>query len=218
MKIKKSELRKMVREAVRNEVLTIAKEQKNLSECVKVYLKEAPFLTEHKKINSRKALLEFFGPFKRLKTTDIEKMGKEKGVKQLMGLAKDTEKARKGLGSIKLTNVNAIEVALENYIEKLTSLWGGLQKTEIDEQLKSKLSKPFAAAAYMLQNLSALLADAANDLFRSVPRATGVYSAGQEANEIENSLKAAMKSPGDIARDIVSLGASGIGVGRSPRR
>lgn len=217
MKLKKSELRKMVREAVQNEVVSIAREQKNLSECVKVYLEEAPFLAEHKEINSRKALLEFFGPFKRLKTADIEKMGKEKDVKQLVGLAKDAEKARKGLGSIKLTNVNAVEIALENYIEKLTDLWSGLREAEVDEQLKSKLSKPFAAAAYTLQSLSASLADAANDLFSAVPRASGVYSAGREAGEIESSLKAAMKGPGDVARDIASLGASGMGVGRGPR-
>jgi len=233
MKIKKSQLRKMVRETIYEETTSLAHEQKQLAEYVDLYLEETPFLQEHRKINSRKALLEFFGPFKKLGVKDLEKMGREKetrvtkqagaqATKKLAGLVKSTEAARKKLASTKLTNVAAMQVGLESYVERLIDLYQAIKGEEVDASLQTKLSKPFAVAAYTLQSLSASLTDAANDLFSAVPKSSGVYSAGREAQSIEKQQQSFMMTPaqrvGQAAKDVWGMSSRGMGSGRRPPR
>jgi len=233
MKIKKSQLRKLVSESVKRESTSIALEQKQAAHYALVCLYNTPFLKEHKKINSKKQLLEFFGPFKKLGVQDLERMGKEKGEKAqakaqqrdtraVMQMAKGVEKARKNLAATKLTDVRAVEQALNSYIDQLYDLYELQKVAEVDSATKEELSKPFAAAAYTLQSLSQSLNDAADKLFQAVPRGSGVYSAGREAADIEKAQKSFMMGPGQrlvqMGKDIGGLGARGMGIGRGRPR
>jgi hypothetical protein len=222
MKITKAELQEMIKESIYVEMVSLAQEQKQLAEYFNIYLEETPFLQEHRNLKSKEALLEFFGPFKRLKTADLAKMSQDKETKaagkaasgekrKYANLAKATEGARKKLSSLKLTDVAAMEVALEAYVESLVDLYQGMKGADLDANLKSQLSKPFAAAAYTLQNLSTSLADAANDLFSAVPRSSGVYSAGQEAADIETQQKSFMRTPGQQLKQAAKDVWAGLG-------
>jgi hypothetical protein len=214
MKITKSQLREMVKEAVYKEVETISKENKRIAENIEQYFEQAPFLKEYKTITDKKKLLEFFGPFKKMSVSDLERKGKEKETKLIAPFLKDIEEARKQLAGVKLTNPSQVQIALETYVEKLVDLYQVLPTVDLDPATKAQASKPFAVAAYTLQSLSKSLTDAAEDLFSAVPRSSDVYSAGKAAGEDESALRKSMKSAGDVVRGIVDLGGRGMGVGR----
>lgn len=225
MKLKKSQLRAMIKEAVHKEVLSTSKESKHLAECIKIYLDEAPFLKEYKTIETKEQLVEFFGPFKKLGVADLEKMSQQKDVAaksaaqkkdaQLIGsFLKDVEAARKQLSSLKLTDTNSVQAALDNYVNKLIDLHQVLPTVDLDPKSKAEVSKPFAVAAYTLQNLSKALAKSAEELFSAVPRSDSVYAAGQEAQDIEQSLKASMKTPAQMLGTMFSGVGRGMSIGR----
>lgn len=229
MKIKKSQLRKMIKESVQEQSTKIAFEQKKTAHYAMVCLHNLPYLKEHKDLKSRKQLLEFFGPFKKLGVADLEKMGQEKetkakaqaqakDVKVIMKVAGEAEAARKQLAQAKLTDVASVEKALNNYVDRLHDLFELQKVADLDPKTKEQISKPFAAAAYTLQNLSQSLSDAADKLFQAVPRGSGIYSAGREAQDIEQAQKSFMMGPGQrlrqMGRDVLGMGGRGMGVGR----
>lgn len=230
MKLKKSQLRSMIKEAVHQEVLSTSKESKHLSECIKIYLDEAPFLKEYKSIKTKEQLVEFFGPFKKLGVSDLEKMSQQKDVaakaaaqkkdSQLIGaFLKDVEAARKQLSSLKLTDTGSLQAALDNYVNKLIDLYQVLPTVDLDPKSKAAVSKPFAVAAFTLQNLSKALAKSAEELFSAIPRSDSVYAAGREAQDFEQSFQSSLKTPGQMVRDMLSGVGRGMGIGRgSPPR
>lgn len=225
MKLKKSQLRSMVKEAVYREVLTTSKESKHLAECVKIYLEEAPFFKEYKNIETKEQLMEFFGPFKKLGVADLEKMSQDKDVatkaatqkgdaQKIGAFLKDVESARKQLSSLKLTDTGSVQSALDNYVSKLIDLHQVLPTVDLDPKSKAAVSKPFAVAAYTLQHLSKALANSAEELFSAIPRSDSVYAAGKEAQDIEQAFKSSLKTPGQHISDIFSGPGRGMGIGR----
>lgn len=233
MKIKKSQLRNLIRESVKREAVSLACEQKQSAHYALVCLHNTPFLKEYKNVRSKEQLKEFFGPFKKLGVQDLEKMGQEKDekakasekskmMKSLMGQVKQVEKARKKLASAKLSDVGSVNAALDQYVNELIDLYAAQHGLDLDGQEQAAVSKPFVAAAYTLQGLSNALNDAAQELFSSVPKSSGVYSAGREAADIEKAQKKFVRGPGQqmasMAKDIFSLGGRGMGVGRGRPR
>lgn len=231
-KISKAQLQKMIKESVQGQVGSIACEQKRVAAYARICVAKTPFLREHRNLKNKKSLLEFFGPFKKLNPEDLEKMGKEKeqktkskdkskDIKVLSKMAKEVEQSRKKLGSINLTNVSEIDKTLDDYINKLYDLYELQQVVDLDQNEKEQIGKPFAAAAYTLQNLSKTLNKAANKLFQAVPKGSGLYSAGKEAADIEKATKAFMMGPGErlkqAGKDVWS-GMSGPPGGRFSKR
>lgn len=229
MKIKKSQLRRMIKESVKVQTLAIAFEQKQTAHYAMVCLHNTPFLKEHKKLKSKKQLLEFFGPFKKLGVSDLEKMSQKKDVETksrsqskdtqvIKKMANEAEAARKQLASTKLTDVTTVQKVLNLYIDKLQDLFELQKVADLDPQTKEQISKPFAAAAFTLQNLSQSLSDAADKLFQAVPRDSGVYSAGREAADIEKAQKSFMMGPGQrlaqMGKDVWSGAGKSMGIGR----
>lgn len=207
-KITRTQLREMIKEALYKEMYNLAAGQKKLSEKIQFVVTKAP-LKEYKQINSKNSLLEFIGPFKKFSTEDLSSMPNQKEVKQLFSIAKEAEKARKELSTVKVTNLNALDEALTKYVDKLIALWNGIRIAEVTGNVKGQLSKPFATAIYTLKSISEILSDASNELFASVPKSTGVYSAGKEQHEIEDVLAATKKTPKQIAKDLLDVSTSG---------
>lgn len=228
MKVKMSQLRNLIKESVQEQIVELAQSQKQLSTYAKICVRKTPFLYEHKNIKSKANLMEFFGPFKKLGVKDLEKMGQEKETKTkektqkkdistMLQMSKEVESARKQLASTKITDVNSIDKALEQYVDKLYDLYQLQQVADLDPTTKAQISKPFAVAAFTLQNLSQSLSDAANKLFQAVPKESGLYSAGREASEIEKATQAFMSGPGGRLKQMgkdVWAGLSGPGGGR----
>ena len=233
MKIKKSQLRQMIRESVKRESVSLACEQKQVAHYAQVCLHNTPFLKEYKNVKTKGQLKEFFGPFKKLGVQDLEKMGqgkaekkkaadKSKMVKSLMGQVKAVEKARKNVAGAKLSDVGSVSAALDAYVNELVDLFAAQQGLDLEAAEKAAVSKPFVAAAYTLQNLSRALNDAAENLFSSVPKSSGVYSAGREAADIEKAQKKFMRGPAQqmaaMAKDVWDSSGRGMGIGRGRPR
>jgi len=231
LKIKKSVLQNVIKEAIAQEVVSIQKEQKEISRYAASLVEQVSFLSEHKNINSDEALKEFFGPFKKLGVSDLEKLGasnrdaqRQKDTKQVSShLAKtvsEVEKARKALAATNITDVSSIEAKLNDYVTKLAELHDVVGMATDEKQLEHA-SKPFAVAAFTLQKLSSALADASEKLFTAVPRNDRVYSLGKEAEEVESGASKFLLKPGGALRQMARSALSGAGsmagrIGRQP--
>lgn len=231
LKIKKSVLQNVIKEAIAQEAASIQKEQKEISRYATRLVEQVSFLSEHKNINSEEALKEFFGPFKKLGVSDLEKMNtaktdtqRKKDVKQVSShLAKtvsEVEKARKALASTSVTDVGSIETKLNDYVTKLADLHDVVGMATDEKELE-QASKPFAVAAFTLQKLSSALADASEKLFTAVPRNDRVYSLGKDADEVDNASSKFLLKPGGALRQMARSALSGAGamggrLGRQP--
>jgi len=221
LKIKKSVLQGVIKEAIMQEIILIQKEQKEIARYATSCVETLPFLSEHKNINSDKALKEFFGPFKKLGVNDLEQMNvkkagaqRQKDIKQVQSHVSQkvgaVEKARKALAATSVTDVGSIEAKLNAYVTSLADLHDVIGMST-DEKGLEQASKPFAVAAYTLQKLADALSDASEKLFSAVPHNDRVYSLGKEAGEVDAASSKFLLGAGGALRNMARGALHGLG-------
>lgn len=211
-KLTTEELKKIVSEAAYMEMLSIAKDQLRLAETAQAYTAKVHFLKEYKEVNSKKRLLEFFGPFKKLKTADLASMSSAGSNKRIAQKVKAAEVGRKRLAASNINNIPAFESAFEGYIDALVELYKdiGTSGEDVDERLKAQAKKMFGTAAFTLQTLQSSLARAANELFSKVPRSSGLYG-DADAEDFQARTKSFMQSPAQALGSMASRALAGAG-------
>jgi hypothetical protein len=223
LKIKKSVLQGLIKEAIKQEVVCLQSEQKEIAHYASSLVEQVSFLSEHKNIKTKEQLLEFFGPFKKLGVADLEKISQKKAAdtkakdsKQVTSFLTKSiaavEKARKALAATSVTDIASVESKLNDYVTKLADLHD-VAGMAVDEKQMDTVSKPFAVAAYTLQKLSSTLSDAAEKLFSAVPRNDRIYDLGNEAGEVEAGANKFLLKPGGALRQMARNALTGIGGG-----
>ena len=211
LRLTTEQLRKFITEAALKEIHFIASEQKRLSESTSSYLKKLAPLKEYAHLKDKKALLEFFGPFKKLSVDDLRGMSQGGAAKTVMTKLKAVDTNRKRLSSVKLSDVSAVEDALDSYVNSLLALWVDAKKAS-NEKITAQAKKAFGAAAFILQSLQSTLMKASNTLFTKVPMSSGMF-ASADAEDLSHRKGKIMQTPGQQAAGVARAVASGAGPG-----
>jgi len=211
LRLTTEQLRKFITEAALKEIRFIASEQKRLSESSSSYLKKLAPLKEYAHLDNKKALLEFFGPFKKLSVDDLRGMSQGGAAQAVVTKLKAVDANRKRLSTVKLSDVSAVEDALESYVNSLLALWGDAKKAS-NEKITAQAKKAFGAAAFVLQSLQSALMKASNTLFTKVPMSSGMF-ASADAEDLSHRRGKIMQTPGQQAAGVARAVTSGGGPG-----